>query len=138
MDQAERECVRDGVQEPPAEAASQHRGLWSAAMQPGVVIGEAALLAHTRRMVSVYANPGSTLLRLTRESHAAAVSCPPPLPVTDAIYRMLKVTEVSVVCDSTRSSSSRQSVQSNEHWKAAHPRPSYVSRHHARNTQCSS
>jgi CRP-like cAMP-binding protein len=89
--------VREGVQEPPAEAASQHRGLWSAAMQPGAVIGEAALLAHTRRTVSVYANPGSTLLCLSRESHAAAVGCPPPLPVTNAIYRMLKVREASVV-----------------------------------------
>jgi hypothetical protein len=81
-------------QQPPAELLSQHRGLWSAAMQPGAVMGEAALLAHTRRTVSVYAGPGSTLLRLTREAHAAAVGCPPPLPVTDAVYRMLKVREV--------------------------------------------
>lgn len=101
-------------------------------MPPGAVIGEAALLARTRRMVSVYANPGSTLLRLTRESHAAAVGCPPPLPVTDAVYRMLKVREVAVVWRSPRSCSSRQPVQSNEdeHWKAAHPTLIRVSARH--------
>ena len=63
-----------GCMQPPAELLSQHRGLWSAAMQPGAAFGEAALLAHTRRTLSVYASQGSALLKLVRRLSIHVIS----------------------------------------------------------------